>query len=202
MAIDPNLKPRISVLRPGGAISEVEVPNLDPATIHAEISEGHHFNPTDPVFQQLTRNAVQPTAAGALENTPDFQANAVRAWESAGGGTLPAEGGMMISRNGRSGVLPASTGYNERTMPDTASTFGTLHTHPNTRDPKPSGDDVADARKLGKPLYVLSRDALYMIRPSDGASIKVFDKANLPGQFAKQAKQSKQAKRPAPKQVR
>lgn len=38
-------------------------------------------------------------------------------------------------------------------------TIAIVHTHPNT-SPNPSGDDVATARRLGIPVYVLTRSAV------------------------------------------
>jgi hypothetical protein len=40
-----------------------------------------------------------------------------------------------------------------------ANTFAVVHTHPNTR-PGPSADDAALARRLGVPVYVLTRTML------------------------------------------
>jgi hypothetical protein len=60
----------------------------------------------------------------------------------------------------------------------TKSAFGAAHAHPNANGGQPSQQDIDIAKKLGKPIWVVSKDGLSMVRPSDGAVIKVFDGTN------------------------
>jgi hypothetical protein len=53
-------------------------------------------------------------------------------------------------------------------------TFATLHTHPNTGSPTPTSQDVENTKKLGIPQYVVSREGLFMVRPSDGQVLQVY----------------------------
>jgi hypothetical protein len=55
------------------------------------------------------------------------------------------------------------------------------HVHPNENGGQPSERDIDDAKKLGKPnvgYRVIRKDGLFMVRPSDGAVIKVYDGTN------------------------
>ncbi len=42
---------------------------------------------------------------------------------------------------------------------------GQAHTHPSGTDPRPSGNDVAVARRLGMPVYTVSRSGIWMASP-------------------------------------
>lgn len=52
-----------------------------------------------------------------------------------------------------------------------------IHTHPRGQDPLPSGEDYATATKIGKPNFVMSRDAIYVAMPGGdvGHPVKVAD---------------------------
>jgi hypothetical protein len=52
------------------------------------------------------------------------------------------------------------------------------HAHPNENGGQPSEQDIDDAKKLGKPMWVIRKDGLFMVLPSDGAVIKVYDGTN------------------------
>lgn len=160
----------VPVLHPRQGIHLISVPrDLPTPELHERLQDYYH--PID--FKQ-----AQPTAEGALENSHDFKAKAGEAIRSAGEGQTAVEGGMLVSSNGRSTVLPLSNGYHAREMPVTASTFATLHTHPNNVDFKPSAADVKAAMASGVPFYVASKAGLFMVRPSDGKVIQVFDRAD------------------------
>ena len=52
-----------------------------------------------------------------------------------------------------------------------------IHTHPAGQDPLPSGEDYATATKIGKPNFVMTKDAIYVAMPGGdvGHPVKVAD---------------------------
>jgi hypothetical protein len=54
------------------------------------------------------------------------------------------------------------------------SAVAIVHTHPNVVDPKPSFQDIETARRLGLPVYTVSRAGIWKARP-DGLVVAVFD---------------------------
>ena len=49
-----------------------------------------------------------------------------------------------------------------------AGTVAIAHTHPLQADPRPSRGDIEQARKIGLPIYVVTRRNLYVVDASGG----------------------------------
>ena len=58
-----------------------------------------------------------------------------------------------------------------------AGTVALAHTHPQQLE-RPSSGDIAQAKRIGLPIYVISRWYLYVIDPSSGASIALITQKN------------------------
>lgn len=133
-----------------------------------------------PNYAALPLNAFsvqkQPTAAGAIENDPEFRKAAIKVLTSAGAmGSTSFEGRMTVNKQGKSKVLPPTQEAYKGTMPVDGNTFATLHSHPENGHAQgvPSPADIQSAVRTGVPFYVTSADGLYMVRPSDGKVIQV-----------------------------
>lgn len=61
-----------------------------------------------------------------------------------------------------------------------AGTVAIVHTHPLQADEHPSRGDIAQARKIGLPIYVVTRMNLYVVDPN-GDVIKLFAGTNWIG---------------------
>lgn len=107
------------------------------------------------------------TAAGAFENSPEFQQRAIAAWNAIQQGRKNAESGFMMFPDNVPGPI--------RVMPNLENLDGhmswqappdamlLLHTHPNVDQDDPSSNDIASAKQWKRPVYVMSRSGLYMI---------------------------------------
>lgn len=164
----------IPVLHPdSGEVHNIAVPeNTNIADFHSALSDYYHVaNP-------------EPTAAGAIENQEYFRAPARDAIAATGyGGGGPARGnsskehGFIIPKDMMGYEPVPAGGAHELELPANFSKdFATFHVHPNF--PQPSANDVEQSKKAGIPFYVASREGLFMVRPSDGKVIQVFDRAD------------------------
>ena len=118
---------------------------------------------------------TQPTESGAEERQQKFIEAARTAWGNAASGTLRKEAGFIDYKNRLQEpdqTEPSRNNELEQRVPKSA--FATVHTHSNERQPDPSDADIQVAKKIGKPVYVISREGLYMVRPSDGKVMQVF----------------------------
>ena len=156
----------VPVLHKGeGVVHNIEVPtDLPVADLHQSLLDsGYHG--TD----------AAPTEAGAEENTSKFREAAKQSWANAASGTLRKEAGFIDYKNRLQEpdqTEPSRNNELEQRVPKSA--FATVHTHSNERQPDPSDADIQVAKKIGKPVYVISREGLYMVRPSDGKVMQVF----------------------------
>jgi hypothetical protein len=118
-----------------------------------------------------------PTAAGAIENSDLFRYAASRAWERIGDGQQRAESAFSYGRDNTVtdlGKEPDEIDRGHMRLLVPSDSFALLHTHNNRLNPKPSAEDIRSAQSFGHPVYVMSRDGLYLIRPSDGAVERVY----------------------------
>jgi hypothetical protein len=100
-----------------------------------------------------------PTEAGAEENTPKFREAAKQSWANAASGTLRKEAGFIDYKNRLQEpdqTEPSRGNKLEQRVP--ASAYATVHTHSNERQPDPSDADIKVAKKIGTPVYVISRE--------------------------------------------
>jgi hypothetical protein len=132
-------------------------------------------------------NSAQPTAAGALENSDDFRSQSKSAWDATSQGNSPnTESGFSVYSDGGASSLHTETHAQGTGLASQwkdkisygPSDFGIVHTHPRVSSDKPSQNDIEAAKKIGKPIYVTSRSGLFMVRPSDGKVIQVFDNSD------------------------
>jgi proteasome lid subunit RPN8/RPN11 len=96
-----------------------------------------------------------------------------RLFAEAGYGRLPREkaGFLLRERDGSLTFAPWSAGNGVRASYDgaiPANAIAVVHTHPSSMSPLPSSRDVAEARRLGMHVVVVSRDGVTAARP-DGA---------------------------------
>ena len=124
----------------------------------------------------IPSNDKGPTADKAEENTPIFKAAALAAWTAAGNGQLEEEAGFVdpIDRRQTPNQIPAQRGR-ELAWSQPKAAFASVHTHPRYAQDDPSNEDIALAKKVNQPVYVVSKQGLFMVRPSDGKVSKVFD---------------------------
>jgi hypothetical protein len=151
----------------GGEVHDIEVPTDTPAAdLHqALLTGGHH--------------EAGPTTENAEENTERFRDAAHASWIASGSGTKRAEAGFIDPGSRSQYPTQEDPSYGSHLVQQVpGSAFGALHTHPNESGGRPSQQDIDIAKKLVKPIWVVSKDGLSMVRPSDGAVIKVFDGTN------------------------
>lgn len=117
-----------------------------------------------------------PTEAGAQEITEKFRDAARASWLASGSGTKTEEGGFVDPGNRLQYPNQDEPAYGTHLKQAIGkSAFAALHTHPNADGGLPSQQDIDEAKKVGKPYYVVSKEGLFMVRPSDGGMVKVFD---------------------------
>lgn len=115
------------------------------------------------------------TSAQSLEISEDFRIQAAAAWKAVSNGGNPyAECGFSVYKDGGASSLhteihPITSGMAQQWR-DKIS-FGVddlaiFHTHPNSSLDKPSQNDVAAAKKIGKVIYVSSRTGLWKVDAS------------------------------------
>ena len=116
-------------------------------------------------------------------DTPFYQDPAVikalaSMWEHQLLGNSKTESSLVIhGRDAASNVIlracPDTHDYSRETfslMPNDKAIF---HTHPNSRESKPSTADIAIADKYGVEMYVLSKDGLWMYRTGMSSPVLV-----------------------------
>jgi hypothetical protein len=135
--------------------------------------------PIDAFHDALLRGGYHengPTDADAEENTEKFRDAARESWQASGSGTQRKEAGFVDPGSRLQYPNQDEPAYGTHLKQAVGkSAFAALHTHPNANGGQPSQQDIDDAKKVGKPYYVVSKEGLFMVRPSDGAVVKVFD---------------------------
>lgn len=150
------------------SIHNVEVEKDTPvADLHAALLQNDYHLPV---------SDEAPSESLAEENTEKFRNAARDAWMSVGPGTKRAEAGFVDPGNRLQYPNQDDPAYGTHLKQAIGKKdFAALHTHPNANGGQPSQQDIVDAKKVGKPYYVVSKEGLFMVRPSDGAVVKVFD---------------------------
>jgi hypothetical protein len=172
--------PVIPVLHPNGDVHNISVPeDTDLADLHSTLADAGYMH------NALT-SQTQPTANGALENSPAFKESARKAWSEVSYGDLPQEAGFMVGKNGK--MSPVQTGKEIGSKETTGSTvfhippegvFATVHTHPRPAMNKnwvqqPSPPDVDVAKNNKQNIYVVTSSGLWLAEP-DGKVTHIFN---------------------------
>jgi hypothetical protein len=135
-----------------GVVHNIEVPTDLPVAdlLQGLLDSGYHGT------------GEAPTEAGAGENTERFRAAAKQSRANAASGSLRKEAGFIDYKNRlqeRDQTEPSRNNELEQRVPKSA--FATVHTHSNERQPDPSDANIQVAKKIGKPLNVISRSGLF-----------------------------------------
>ena len=106
---------------------------------------------------------------GWLESAP-VHASLEHLLEQAQYGLTPYEAAAWIVRDGGGVALREwnfTRAYEKASWsgPPPAGALAIVHTHPIHADPRPSSGDAALARRLGLPVYTLTRNGLWEARP-------------------------------------
>jgi hypothetical protein len=166
----------IPVLHPDGGVDNIAVPADTPIPdLHAAL--------TDYYLPDLGQQSSQPTADGAVENSPAFKQRAQQAWDAAVRGVRPdVESGFEVGRTGNAGPLqtqltPRGSTPQDKIQLSSPNSLGVLHTHPNTSVSSPSPGDIAAAKAAHKTVWLTSRDGLFAVDPG-GKVTRIFTSDN------------------------
>lgn len=102
-----------------------------------------------------------------------------KAWQRSGDGMLSFEGVVLILRmadgsfSGRD--MGATNEYRRFTFAWHPAAIAIVHTHPNSADPKPCGDDIVAADKHGIPVFTITNRGMYVYDPGTRAISKVMN---------------------------
>ena len=100
-----------------------------------------------------------------------------KAWGRSGDGTSSLEGVVLILRmadgsfSGRD--MGATNEYKRFTFPWHPAAIAIVHTHPNSSDPKPCGEDIVTADKRGVPIFTITSRGMYVYDPGTRKISKV-----------------------------
>jgi hypothetical protein len=176
----------LPVLHSGsGEVHNVAVPENTPMPeLHdALLDSGYHSNWApyrDPKVDPITgrpRPNYGPTKEGVLENSPEFKSSAKAVFEKSGSGRNPNEAGTYLEGAERGPISVSDTeGRMALSVPTSAT--ATIHTHPAhfngaKSSPLPSPKDVETARKLKRPVYVVSPEGLSVVE-GDGKITSIY----------------------------
>jgi hypothetical protein len=115
-------------------------------------------------------------ALALLEGT--LRAPAYRLWAAADYGYTPRERAAWVVPDDAGGVRWVSWPNGRRFLaaqwngPIPSRAVAIVHTHPSMVDPKPSEQDIETARRLGVPVYTVSRSGIWKAVP-DGSVVSV-----------------------------
>lgn len=109
-----------------------------------------------------------------------LRAPAYRLWEAARFGQDVSESAAWVLKDDAGRLRWLAWPAEQRVRraewggPVPADAVAIAHTHPTAGDPKPSPEDVATARRLGVPVYTVSRSGIWKAVP-DGSIVPVDD---------------------------
>ena len=119
------------------------------------------------------RAAGNPALMGILRDLGVRGANKTDNMEVASFITRNADGTLSCVRWPHTASIRAA--HYQGAIPP--GTVAVAHTHPQQFE-KPSSGDIEQAKRIGLPIYVISRWYLYVIDPSSGASIALITQKN------------------------
>ena len=102
-----------------------------------------------------------------------------KAWERSGDGASSLEGVVLILRmadgsfSGRD--MGATNEYKRFTFAWHPAAIAIVHTHPDSADPKPCGEDLAVADKYGVPIFTITSRGMYVYDPGTKKISKVMN---------------------------
>jgi hypothetical protein len=100
-----------------------------------------------------------------------------KAWMHAESGTSSLEGVVLILRSvdgtysGRE--LGTTNEHKKFTFRWQTGTIAIVHTHPNSSDPKPQGEDLAIADRYGVPIFTITSRGMFVYDPGTRKTSKV-----------------------------
>lgn len=100
-----------------------------------------------------------------------------KAWERSGNGTSSFEGVVLVLRmadgsfSGRD--MGATNEFRRFTFAWHPAAIAIVHTHPNSTDPKPCGDDIVAADKYGVPIFTITNRGMYVYDPGTRKTSRV-----------------------------
>jgi len=169
----PQDKVKLQFLHPSGNIVTHEFDPTDSlADVHASLTPSYAHPDNSPIFSR----SPQPTAAGALENTSEFQKQARDSWAEVEAGKAKEETGFPVSNGGKMGPITRTQDQETKGRIDLRvppNTFAVVHTHGDSKQPDPSAQDIRSAQEWGHPVYVVGRAGLFEVAP-DGTVNHVF----------------------------
>lgn len=163
-------------IRPGPP--SVLLPALALAFVGATTAPAVNLPHEESVAQGRGEPGESRPAPRLLEST--LRAPAYRLWEAAGFGAEKSERAAWVvedaAREARWLAWPNARGYLRARWegPIPPSVVAIVHTHPAIVDPKPSEQDVETARRLGVPVYTVSRSGIWKAVP-EGSVVRVDD---------------------------
>jgi hypothetical protein len=102
-----------------------------------------------------------------------------KAWERSADGTSSVEGVVLILRMADGSFTGRDMGvtneYRRFTFPWHPAAIAIVHTHPNASDPKPCGEDIVAADKLGVPVFTITSRGMYVYDPGTRKISKVMN---------------------------
>jgi hypothetical protein len=151
-----------------GDIHNISVPpDTDLGDLHAALSDAGYTH-------NMSLNS-QPTAAGAIENSPEFKKNATELWNSAGNGKFRGEAGNFVTQRGgytKPVITPGTDEGGGRIVFNKPSdAMGIVHTHPHGGGLSPR--DIQTAKDNHLTVYAIDLDGLHAVGP-DGKITEVY----------------------------
>lgn len=100
-----------------------------------------------------------------------------KAWRHSESGTSPLEGVVLILRTGDGGYsgreLGSTNEHRRFTFRWQPGTIAIVHTHPNSSDPKPQGEDLVIADKFRVPVFTITSRGMYVYDPGTKKITKI-----------------------------
>jgi hypothetical protein len=141
-------------------------------TLFAEVLCGQTFEFRNAAADPLVLGLMQDLAGRGAQKINDLEVAAFIVRESSGAFSCllwPHSANIRSERY--RGRIPAGT-------------VAVAHTHP-LYAPQPSGGDVAESKRIGLPIYVLTRWDLYVVDPSSGQRVALIERKNWTPQRGK-----------------
>jgi hypothetical protein len=166
----------IPMLHKSGDVHTVVVPTDTDLDMHNILYSNGYGHPS--LDDALPKS--QPTEEGTLEESPEFQKATRQIFNSMDNGKKKGENAFFMDKNKNAKVTgeqfnETAAGGRSMHLDIPSDTAYINHVHPDLGLPEPSPKDRETSQKLNTPVYAVSKKGLYMVRPSDGGVVKVFD---------------------------